>query len=209
MSIRMTGILHFRRQRRRAGLVVSSEIPLGRHSDASEKSYLDTHYHLNSGKYESYIFFVERAIKLLINGGSFGFIIPTYWVSRSQTEALRRALSERLVPSAFVILPENVFQGVKMDSCIIVAECRGQPDGRCRIGEITSDNLKSGLSAQQIQDHLHPVRLDRWRTNPTLRFNPRVAEADFILLEKLASKTVPFGSLVEITQGLTLYRRSS
>jgi adenine-specific DNA-methyltransferase len=45
--------------------------------------------------------------------------------------------------------------------------------------------------------------------NKRFRFNPRVIAADVPLIAQVEKDSVPFGSLVELTQGLTLYRLSS
>jgi len=186
--------------------------PWGADFGEGDKGYLDKNYTLNTGKYESYIYFVELSTQLLAKEGLFGFIIPSYWVSRSQTESLRVKLAEHMTPCAFVLLPENVFAGVKMDSCIVVT--RKQPASKnanevVLVGEVTPEQIAAGLSPETITNLLHSLGVQQWFDNPSLRFNPRISRADFATLAKVSQQAIPLGELVEISQGLTLYRLST
>ena len=172
----------------------------------TQKPYLRERYKLHSGKYESYFYFVEQATKLLSDNGAFGYIIPSFWVSRSQTKPMRDHLFGVLWPRGFVLLPENVFQGVTMDSCVVIAG--RQKPGTIHTCAITRDELP-GLSATALAQRTLPVSFRSWSDNPQLRFNPRISPKDSTLLERFGRGAIPFGTAVEITQGLTLYRRTT
>lgn len=192
--------------------VVIGNPPWGADFEKEDKEYLEKFYSLNTGKYESYIYFIEIGIRVLAKSGFFGFIIPSYWVSRSQTEALRRKLSEQLIPFVFIILPENVFSRVKMDSCIIIAKNKimnYEEEHKIKIGEISTKTLGTGLSINGINTLLHEVNVKQWLVNPYLRFNPRILNKDLSIMEKVQKNTVVLGELVAISQGLTLYRLST
>ncbi|HVS88001.1 MAG TPA: N-6 DNA methylase [Candidatus Acidoferrum sp.] len=183
--------------------------PWGADFTDAEKTYLDKHYKLGVGKYESYIYFLERAQGLLRQGGHLGFIVPSFWISRSQTEALREALLTEVVPKSCIVLPETVFEGVKMDSCILlVAKEPAKADSVVTVGDIDQKHL----AQFETGDHatvLHSAKLADWQAHKRFRFNPRVSAVDVPLLSRIEKSTVPFGSLVSLTQGLTLYRLSS
>jgi len=183
--------------------------PWGAEFTDEEKSYLDKHFRLGVGKYESYIYFLERAQGLLKQGGHLGFIVPSFWISRSQTEALREALLTEVVPKSCIVLPETVFEGVKMDSCILlVAKERAKGDSVVVVADIDQEHL----AQFQIGDHvsiLRSAKLADWHAHKRFRFNPRVSAADVPLLSQIEKDSVLFGSLVSLTQGLTLYRLST
>ena len=172
------------------------------------KTILDSDYRLNSGKYESYIFFFERAATLLRDDGTFGFITPSFWISRTQTGALRDFLLHFLRPARFLVLPENVFTGVKMDSCILTAS-KSSRFTTARVAEVKSEQLGVAPTAATLEGLEREVSLAAWETTPSLRFNPRISDADAPILAKVTLGSLPLGGYVEITQGLTLYRRSS
>ena len=183
--------------------------PWGAELTDAEKIYLDKHYKLGVGKYETYIYFLERAQGLLKQGGHLGFIVPSFWISRSQTEALRESLLTEVVPKSCIILPETVFEGVKMDSCILLEAKEPAKSGAV---VIVADIDQEHLAQFESGDHasvLHTAKLADWQAHKRFRFNPRVSAIDVPLVSQIEKDSVPFGSLVSLTQGLTLYRLSS
>ncbi|MBU1694320.1 MAG: N-6 DNA methylase, partial [Verrucomicrobia bacterium] len=182
--------------------------PWGVEFREEEKRYFDSHFHLNVGKYESYVFFVERASTLCRKDGIFGMIIPSFWISRSQMAAFRGYLLNELSPQTFVVMPENVFSGVKMDSCILTAR-RGRHMDQVAMVEISAENLANCENALYLPSRLSPVEVTAWRTHPRIAFNPRVTSADLPVINKIEQDRIPLKDVVEITQGLTLYRRST
>jgi type I restriction-modification system DNA methylase subunit len=183
--------------------------PWGAEFSGPEKTYVDKHYKLGVGKYESYIYFLERALGLLKRGGHLGFIVPSFWISRSQTEALKKALLTEVVPKSCIILPETVFEGVKMDSCILLASKEAaKADSVVIVAEIDDEHLPL-FEVGDYAKILYPAKLADWEANKRFRFNPRVTVTDVPLISQIEKDSVPFGSLVSLTQGLTLYRLST
>ncbi|MCD6487059.1 MAG: N-6 DNA methylase [Syntrophobacterales bacterium] len=186
--------------------------PWGAEFQESNKPYLRKNYDLNTGKYESYIFFIEKSSSLLKSNGFWGYIVPSYWVSRSQTENLRQHLCKKMVPQSFIILPENVFTGVKMDSCIVVTQKARMTLKESRIvvtGEIGASQLSDCFSPGGLEGLTHTIDLQEWTGHSRFRFNPRISQDDARLIVKTETGTFILGSIVEISQGLTLYRRST
>jgi len=186
--------------------------PWGAEFSESEKPYLSKNYHLNTGKYESYVFFIEKSSALLKPESFFGYIVPSYWVSRSQTESLRQHLCGTMSPDSFVILPENVFAGVKMDSSIIVARkaaIRANDSRVITVAEIQSTQLIECFKPGGLTNLTHSIDIREWNQHPRFRFNPRISQNDAQLIEKIERGSFPLGSIVEVSQGLTLYRRST
>jgi hypothetical protein len=144
---------------------------------------------------------------LLSSEGLLGFIVPSYWVSRSQTEALRQHLLTSVSPRHFLVLPEDVFGGVKMDSCIIVAG--RQRSDSIDVAELDKSQLRAQPSASLLAALAQTVQRRAWDALPRARFNPRIAGREASLIQKVERASVPLSELVEFTQGLTLYRRSS
>jgi type I restriction-modification system DNA methylase subunit len=186
--------------------------PWGAEFSESEKDYLGSSYRLNSGKYESYIFFIERSSGLLRPQGTFGYIVPSYWVSRSQTEELRVHLCGDMTPNSFIILPENVFSGVKMDSCIIVAQqapMASRTANTVAVSEVHASQLPECHQRGGLERLTHDIDARKWLRHPRFRFNPRITESDARLILKMEKGSFPLNDIVEVSQGLTLYRRST
>ncbi len=172
-----------------------------------EKAYFREHYTLNVGKYESYVFFIEKVSGLTKGAGVLGMIVPSYWISRSQTKPLRDHLFGNLWPETLIVLPDSVFAKVKMDSAIVVAWRRKQD--RVFVAEIRKDELQECGTGAELRARCRPVDIGAWEQRPLLRFNPRITSADARVLRKFERGVVQLGSIVDITQGLTLYRRST
>jgi hypothetical protein len=139
--------------------VVLGNPPWGAEIPERDKFYFKSHYFLNAGKYESYIFFIEKAERLLNHQGVFGFITPSYWISRSQTKAVKKHFFETLYPTSLIVLPENVFSGVKMDSCIIVA--MRTPLKHVQVADITKEII-SDKDFKNLTDYCQYIDLDLW-----------------------------------------------
>ena len=181
--------------------------PWGADIRDNEKVYFRNRYKLNSGKFESYIFFIEKANILLKQESLFGFIIPSYWISRSQTESVRNHLCGELWTSALIVLPENVFDKVRMDSCIVIASRKKKQD--IQIAEIQKNDLSEIDSEFHLQNFHRTVHLTDWLKNAHHRFNPRIYVEDMPILDKIEYFGSNLGKFVEISQGLTLYRRTT
>ncbi|MCL6106118.1 MAG: N-6 DNA methylase [Actinobacteria bacterium] len=143
--------------------IVIGNPPWGAYIDESEKPYFKLRYSLNTGKFESYIYFVERVSLLLNKFGLWGFITPSYWISRSQTAQLREFLFGTFCPHSLIVFPENVFAGVKMDSCIIVAS-----RNRCNViclGEIKKEEIIEVSSSGTLINKCRNVPIKSWLSN--------------------------------------------
>jgi len=182
--------------------------PWGAEFRAVEKRFLDKAYTLNSGKYESYVYFVEAASHLLRQGGRFGMILPSYWISRSQTAALRRHLLTYIAPETFLVLPDNVFRGVKMDACIYTGT-KGGSGGKAAIAEIGVGELAACEKPGYLARRLTKVPVSEWTATPRAAFNPRISAHDLPIIRKIERGAEPLDNFIELTQGLTLYRRST
>ena len=182
--------------------------PWGAEFNERCKRYFDEHYRLNTGKYESYILFIERQSRLLVDGGHLGVIIPSYWISRSQTEGLRNHFLRKLMPNSLLVLPENVFKGVRMDSCILTASL-GSKVETVRVAEISQNDLRSYKDVAALTKRLRDVPISAWRTVKRAAFNPRITACDLPIIQKVETGRTPLGEFVDITQGLTLYRLST
>ncbi len=181
--------------------------PWGADVGEAEKPYFREHYLLNVGKFESYVFFMEKASALLKPHGALGMITPSYWISRSQTKPLREHFFGTLWPESLVVLPENVFANVKMDSAIIVAW--REKHEQVFVAEIQKRDLAECVDGEALRSRCHPIDLEVWRRRPMVRFNPRINAADLRVLRRFEKGTEKLGAIVDITQGLTLYRRST
>ena len=97
-----------------------------------------------------------------------------------------------------------------MDSCMVIAAKR-QPrkQERVFVGEVLQSQLDEAMSTNELEARLHEVSLANWKKHIRFPFNPRVSEEDVSIILKAEKLSVPLEQLAEISQGLTLYRRST
>ena len=154
------------------------------------------------------VFFIERVTHLSRMGGRVGVIIPSYWVSRSQTARFRSHVLSEIPPESFIVLPENVFAGVQMDSCVLTAR-RGAQADTISVAEIQSEELEACEAVSYLAGRLFPVPVSAWNGLARVSFNPRICAQDIPVLTRVENERITLGEIVELTQGLTLYRRST
>jgi adenine-specific DNA-methyltransferase len=96
-----------------------------------------------------------------------------------------------------------------MNSCILlVAKQPAKRDSNVIVAEIDQDDLPR-FAAGNSNELFRFVKVSDWQAHRRFRFNPRVGAKDIPLLLKIEKDSAPFGSICDLTQGLTLYRRSS
>lgn len=67
-----------------------------------------------------YAIFIERGLTLLKNNGYLGFIIPSSLLMNESYHDLRKLILKDFDIKSIVKLPDNVFEGVKMETMIII-----------------------------------------------------------------------------------------
>ena len=83
-------------------------------------SYYKDNFSIAKRYFDLFSLFIERSLKLLREGGYFGFIVPSLFLKGMQYEPLRNLINT--ISSEFRIneLGDNVFENVKMPTCIFI-----------------------------------------------------------------------------------------
>jgi hypothetical protein len=71
---------------------------------------------------ESYLCFVEKAVKSLKLGGMLGYIVPDTYLNLGFTHSLRTFLLRNTKIKSVVLLPSNVFGSVAVDTTLLFAQ---------------------------------------------------------------------------------------
>ncbi|MCD6102233.1 MAG: N-6 DNA methylase, partial [Candidatus Cloacimonetes bacterium] len=88
--------------------------------DTNLVKYYFSRYATTENRINLYAIFIEKSLKLLNKNGNFSFIIPNSLLMKSSYFKLRKIILEEYHIENIVRLPDNVFQGVKAESMIIV-----------------------------------------------------------------------------------------
>ena len=89
--------------------------------NVEEMKYYQSKYFSAYKKFDLYVLFIEKAIKLLNNGGVFSFIIPDKFLSQPYGQRLRKFILENCIILKIVDLTEyRIFEQATVDNIILV-----------------------------------------------------------------------------------------
>ena len=90
-------------------------------SNSAEKDYLCQEYLGARGKYDIYVLFIEKALKLVKEGGLFSFIVPNKFTQAKYGELLKEHILKKYTIEYFIDFGDlKVFEEVTTYPCIIV-----------------------------------------------------------------------------------------
>jgi hypothetical protein len=186
--------------------------PWGAAFGESDKPFLRDIFETARGKYESYVFFLERKISEVRPGRHCGVIVPSYWLVKTHAEPLRRLLLATCELQTIDVLPEDVFHEVQMDSLIAIFR-------KARKSKPVEDHLVATRSFTTCPVSELPVELStsqairhiqsQWADNPHCEFIIAGQDTVSQVVCRIERDSKPLEDYVEISQGLTLYRRST
>lgn len=102
--------------------VVIGNPPYGALFSREELEYFKSRYNTAVWRGESYLLFIEQALKLLKKDGYLGFIIPDTLLNLGFTQPTRELLLRNSKLQAIVGLPSNVFSGATVDTIILLTK---------------------------------------------------------------------------------------
>lgn len=164
--------------------------PYGATFGDQSKKYISEKYSSYRYKYDSYIYFIERAIRLTKSGGYVSYITPEPWLKLESAEALRTFIRNKSELVSVKICGENVFAAAVVNTVVVV--------------------LRSGLKTKQIQiiqDERNWVMSDSiWESSDGLAIDYRLhPEINSIMQRFKKPGIVPLSNFGEAIQGITPY----
>jgi len=106
-----------------------------------EKKYFYDYYKLLQYQLNTFLLFIERGMKLLKDGGYFGFIIPNNWLTINSFSTLREYLLKNVADLKIINAVDTVFGQANVDTCILVFK-KDKPT-KIELGELKDGNLIS------------------------------------------------------------------
>ena len=96
--------------------------PYGAEMPKEADGYFKANYISFVWRGESYLLFIEQALKLMNLAGQFGYIIPDTYLNLGFTQAIRKYLLQNSKLSEIVSLPSRVFEAAVVDTTLLLAE---------------------------------------------------------------------------------------
>ncbi|MBU1197035.1 N-6 DNA methylase [Candidatus Micrarchaeota archaeon] len=109
------------------------------------KPFLQQNYEVFAGTADLFVYFFERELKLLKNGGYFGMIVSNKWLKAGYGLNLRKFLSKFYIEQFIDFGDLKVFQDATTYPCIIIVRKLTKPNSKIRICQpktLTFDSLE-------------------------------------------------------------------
>lgn len=174
--------------------------PYGADYKAFEKTYFQSRYVYEKGKPETYIYFMERGIRLLADAGFLGYITPNAWLTNYYGVQIRRyVFAQGLLDHVVDLEPTRVFQQAVVDTVITVLCKSSQPKASQK------SQVWRGTKDHQI---VHQFELEQrlWEADDEAVINLQATPEELTFLTRLERGTESLDSLVEYSQGVIPYK---
>jgi len=171
-------------------VVIANPPYVRQESIKEQKAYFKEHYRVFQGTADLYVYFVERGVSLLANGGVFTYILPNKWMRANYGKPLRAWLKEQRIEEIVDFGDLPVFESATTYPCIL------------RIG---AGAPRERFDAVQVETLEYPdltdyVKAHAYRVNQTALDDEGWSLADEktqALLLKIQAGGVPLGEYVD------------
>jgi len=186
--------------------IIIGNPPYGALFSNNEKDFIKIAYESATGRYDSYYYFIERSIRLLVDGGFLSFITPDTWLTNYQTKNLRNLILSACAVVRIVGLPQGVFAEANVDTCIIIV--RKEPNYGIRrkntlIVSILGKDAQLGNLLQNVFESEFKVTQSDWMDDRRCLFN--IYQSHKLLVNKVKIGCIPLGEISEMSRGINPY----
>ncbi len=153
---------------------------------------------------ESYILFVERSIELLKKGGILVLLIPNNFVTNLRYIKFRKFLLENLIIQKIIMLKENIFSHVSVETCILVGY------KNTHFPHVNSNKIE--FSKYSVRDGFSKIKYNEQNQimNHQLHFLLPQKERIYEKIQRIIeNKSMPLGEIMNISRGIELGFNSS
>ena len=158
------------------------------------------------GRFDIFILFVERAIKLLREGGRLGLIVPYAVLSQNYGKQLRKLILDTCCIEWIVDLSEfRVFQEASVATCILILRKEGDETTRegNRVRVVRQDDYSDGINPNGENSYLVPQIV--FRDTLYTSFRLELSEPVLQVIDKIDARSLKLGDLCYIITGAVLH----
>ena len=181
--------------------------PYGATFELIERDYIINNFETVAWRGESYIAFIELALKICCKNGNTSMIVPDTWMSLKFTECIRTLLFISGSLKHIVALPTGVFNDASVDTSIFVLRKKEniQKDAFSSETQVIAYLKDASIESIDTQKGNTYNQLD-WAKNPYSIINPYATPYQFDILNKIYILSLPLSELTEIKYGLKAYQ---
>ncbi|MCL4481846.1 MAG: N-6 DNA methylase [Bacteroidetes bacterium] len=184
--------------------VVIGNPPYGALFSMKESAYFKSRYNSAVWRGESYLLFIEQALKLLKKDGFLGFIVPDTLLNLGFTQPTRELLLRNSKLQEIVGLPSNVFSGATVDTIILLTGRTGYAShfNASNILVKTFGKRQPIQSIQNPQKEFYAKAKDWFDQNA---FNIHTDNSEIALLSKIEFRKKCLSDISEMYSGIKVY----
>lgn len=157
-------------------------------------TYFKSKYHLTQYQTDYYVYFIERSLSLLKEGGKFSYIISDSWLNSDSFSNLRKELLTNHRLERLAIFDYPVFEDAVLENSIVVLTSNIRPS-KFEVDRFLNASTAVLLTNIASKEALHDGIIDPWKS-PTIRE----------LLAKVGNNKSILSSLVRVNRGIHAYR---
>ncbi len=167
--------------------------------------YMDSgHFDVAYGRFDIHILFVERAIKMLKEGGRLGFIIPYAALNQNYAKHLRRFILDTCAIERVVDFSQyRVFEQAAVDTCILILRKDSRKELRIEneIHLIRSDDYSNGIT------EMNPIRMRQSLYEETVdnMFRLDLVRASVDIAHKVERQSINLGQICYVITGVVAH----
>jgi type I restriction-modification system DNA methylase subunit len=173
--------------------------------DPTIVSYLFQRYNTVENRMNLYSTFVEKGLSLLKEGGLFGFIIPNSILYNSSYTKIRKRLLSETTLEKIIRLPDDVFEGVKIETIILIFRKQKSSDKKrqCEVYLYPQNTVIKQIEKKNCPN-ITKYNQKIWeKGNYVINITTNQAVED--IKEKIEAKCVPLLDVCDFSLGLTPY----
>ena len=179
--------------------------PYGAELPESAADYLKNNFQTFVWRGESYLVFVEQALRLIKRNGLFGYIIPDTYLNLGFTQSLRTFLLQNSKLREIVSLPSNVFTGTTVDTTLLFVEKMAKTT-TCHESQVLVKifNKKSSIRAVTQPNREFSISTKVWFEQKAFNVRSNIAETNIITRIEGENKTL--SHFAEMFYGIKAYQ---
>lgn len=165
--------------------------PYGAELSDAAKAYIREQFRSYKYKYDSYIYFIERALKIAKKGGYVSYITPEVWLRLENCAPLRKLIAQNAGFRSLRVYGENVFEQAVVNTVVFVLQ-KGT--------DVESIRIEDGVETWELS-------AAKWKADPLFAVEYRLRPDASALVERIKARSCQLAQFGDAIQGITPYDR--
>ncbi len=181
--------------------VIVGNPPWGASFKKQEKNYCGSHYVSKTGEAESYLYFLERAFRLIKSCGYVGYITPNTWLAILRSKEIREYLLSVANFCELCQLSKYIFKDAPdIVPLLVFLQKPRLKENNCRVRtskliKITESNFKTAFKTKGINQQI-------WTQTSGATINLELDADVLVVIEKCKANSIPLKTIKKVLYGI-------